>query len=335
MGKLLNSAKPPAKELKRAGDAEHDPANIGGKPGVMLLDIPLTDLASNPRNPRDENLKDDPETAELAESMDEVGQLQPAVVVARETYLKQWPEYAEKIEAPWVLMIGNRREAAAELKGWKALECVVRDRITKDLEKLGSIPMHENIHRKGINALRIAYWLADEMELHGNNQSEVARRIRKSQPWVNQHLQLLKLIPELQDLLQADEISATTGRTLAKLDKDEQWKLWEYAGTLDEEDRHGFWAGRGAGYKGFIAADPEPDQSAVADEPVEAPTDAAESEPQSDAPTPQAGRAKGFVIRIPDKSPATLATAVREMDYTHDDLAELLQLIKELMAEVN
>ena len=128
MGSLAKKARAQAAQttLTRAADADHDPADLGGKAGVKLLDIPLADLTLNPRNPRKENLSEDPRTIELAGSMKDFGQLQSAVVITRATYLEQWPEDADKIPTAYVLMIGNRRWAAAGLNDWPTLECLLR-----------------------------------------------------------------------------------------------------------------------------------------------------------------------------------------------------------------
>ena len=166
------------------------------------------------------------------------------------------------------------------------------------------------------------------MTLHGNNQSEVARVIRKSQPWVNQHLQLLKLIPELQDLLaQSDEFTATAGRAVAKLDTGEQRRLWEHVMTLEDDERSRFWSGSAAAYKAFIAppADPETE--------VEQPgVQAGPSDGEAQQAKPrQAGRratGAGIVIRVQDTSPTSLAEALRAK-FSADELAELIKALME------
>lgn len=235
--------------LRKAGDATHDPADLTtpgvdvGTPSGRLVRIPLDDLTPNPRNPRDEDLDTDPETAELAGSMALIGQQQPALVVSREVYLERWPDSAADISTPWVLMIGSRRRAAARLNSWPTLECITRERVTPELEQLGDLAIHENVHRKGLNPLRLAYWLQDQVDALGTEQA-VAKKVRKSQPWVNQLLQLLKLAPELQALVQSGELNSATGRALAKLPQKEQRQVLDTASALPAGDRERFWRAR-------------------------------------------------------------------------------------------
>lgn len=300
--------------LKKAGDAHHDPADLGPDIGARLIRVPLDQLTCNPENPRDEDLEADPATVELASSMTLIGQQQPAVIVPREVYLERWPHHANTITTPWVLMIGNRRDAAARINGWPDLECIVRDKITKDLETLADLPIHENLHRKGINPLRMAYYLADQKKLLGNER-EVAKKVAKTQPWVNQLLRLLKLIPELQALVKSEEITATTGRALAKLDAAEQRRVWDTVAELDADTRAEFWSTTGWLDKPFITADAEPQvDQAQANKPVEAPE--------------RATRPVTIIIRITDPSPIKLAAALRER-LSPDQVTELVEALRQ------
>lgn len=240
------------KTLKRAGDADHDPADLAARRGTdagltstgRLVHIPLDDLTPNPRNPRDEDVDSDPETAELAASMHLIGQQQPAVVVSRDAYLQRWSEDTDLIPTQWVLMIGTRRLAGAKLNGWATLECVTREHITPDLEQLGDLAFHENVHRKGLNPLRVAFYLADQMEILGT-ETAVAGKVGKTQPWVNQMLKLLKLVPELQALVKTGELNASIGRDLARLSRKEQLRVLDTASALTSTQRERFWRTRG------------------------------------------------------------------------------------------
>jgi ParB family transcriptional regulator, chromosome partitioning protein len=70
--------------------------------------VPLRDLVENPYNPRD-SLGDLEELASIVEF-----QLQPVVVVNRAAFQNIYPE--AKIAARWVVIIGNRRLAAAQVR---------------------------------------------------------------------------------------------------------------------------------------------------------------------------------------------------------------------------
>lgn len=335
MGSLIKQAKVGASKatLSKAGDANHDPANLN-KAGAKLLDISLDSLTYNPRNPRDEDLATDPETQELAESFAWLGQLEPAVVVSRDIYLERYPELADDVPTDWVLMMGNRRKAAARLAKWRTLECIVRDQITDDLLKLDDLPFHENLHRKGINALKMAHWLATKKKELGS-QEKVAKRVGKTQPWVAQLLKLLDLIPQFQALIQQDEITASIGRSLAALPEDEQRLVWERVKPLSPADRKKALRD----HKSFMDPDAQPEaNSGAGDEQAEQAVSAQNGSepPVSDEPeTGQDGTAKvpsprrdqkstsWISIRVAERSPERLADAlVRSM--TREDLAELV-----------
>ncbi|WP_367139664.1 ParB/RepB/Spo0J family partition protein [Saccharothrix sp. HUAS TT1] len=244
MAGLLDKAKE-KKDLRRANDAGVDPARLtpdaavsSTVPGARLMMIPLGDIAYNPRNARDEDIEDDPRTVELAKSIALITQQQPAVVVPREVFLERWPD--ERISKLWVVMAGNRRRAANKLNGTPEMECIVRDRITSEM--LEDIPIHENVHRKDLDSLRLAYWLAEKVKELGNER-KVAEAVGKSQPWVNHLLKLLQLIPELQAEIKGERLSAKQGRFLARLPREEQEEVWLRAAALPEEKRSDFWSG--------------------------------------------------------------------------------------------
>ena len=71
--------------------------------------VPLRDLVANPHNPRD-SVGDLDELASIAEF-----QLQPVVVVTRTAFQNLYPDTA--VSARWVVILGNRRLAAAHKFG--------------------------------------------------------------------------------------------------------------------------------------------------------------------------------------------------------------------------
>jgi ParB family chromosome partitioning protein len=300
MAGLINQAQKRKPTLKRAGDADHDPADLATQAGAgvsstgRLAHIPLEDLTPNPRNLRDNDaIADDPETMDLAKSMEVIGQQQPAVVVTKDAYLQRWPGDVDKIRTPWVVMIGVRRRAAALKNKRATLECIVREHVTPDLEQLDDLAFHENVHRQGLNPLRVAYYLADRKKVLGTEEA-VAAKVGKTQPWVNQLLKLLKLTPELQELVQAGEINAAVGRDLAKLSHMNQVQVVDTAQSLSKTERERFWRTRG-----WTAAAP-------------ASTTTGPNVPQ--APTPEVGDAspspdQAVAVATPAATPAATATA--------------------------
>jgi ParB family chromosome partitioning protein len=179
--------------------------------------LPLDELQGNPLNPRD---GDDPDVAELAATLARVGQLQPAIVVARNEYLSRYPDQALGPQ-PWVVIVGNRRLAAARLAGRPSLDV----RVAPDLataQDLDDLILIENIHRKSLSPLREAEHLQRRLDRPGESLRTVAEAIGKSHTYVKQRVGLLNLLPEFKDLLRADKLPIKTARLLGTLPEDEQ-----------------------------------------------------------------------------------------------------------------
>jgi ParB family transcriptional regulator, chromosome partitioning protein len=175
---------------------------------------PLEHLAFNPDNPR-ESLETDPEIRELAESLRQVGQLQPAVAVTAPVYLKHFPQHAATIgDARWVVINGNRRLAAAAAAELPALEITVRDDLADGDGLIDEAVMIENVHRKRLDPIREARFIQRMIERHGS-QAKVAERIGKTQAFVSQRLALLSLPVEVQTKVSAGELRVKEARRLA------------------------------------------------------------------------------------------------------------------------
>lgn len=195
---------------------------------------PLPDVAHNPHNPR-EGYNDDA-TRELAASMESLGQLQPATVVSRDVFLAHYPDDGERIGvARWVVIMGNRRLAAAHLAGLDELAITVADHLGGTDPKLTEALLVENLHREALPPLLEARELQALVDLHGSN-TAVAKRIGKTDAWVSQRLGLRKLAPEAARALQAGELSFREARTLASKPAEAQLvRLAELRGEASSE----------------------------------------------------------------------------------------------------
>jgi ParB/RepB/Spo0J family partition protein len=182
--------------------------------------IRLDELQSNPRNPRYDD--DDPEIRELAETLERVGQLQPAVVMPIEQYLRAYPDLRDELgPQPWVVIVGNRRLAAARLAGRRALDVRVDSELqaSEDVEDRVLI---ENIQRKDLPPLLEAEYLQRRLDRPGETVRSVGAAVGKSHAYVQQRLDLLRMIPEFQELFRRGEINIKTGRQLGTQPEDVQ-----------------------------------------------------------------------------------------------------------------
>jgi ParB family chromosome partitioning protein len=137
---------------------------------------------------------------ELAESVKGHGLLQPLLVRS---------DGAEG----WTCIVGGRRLQAARLAGLTTVACLVIDAETSQADVIET-QLVENIHRKDLGDVERANAFAELMQLRGWSQRELGRRLSIDHAVVSRALSLLEQPDEVQDLVQAGKLSASTARTL-------------------------------------------------------------------------------------------------------------------------
>lgn len=206
---------------RRRGVEGSATATSAGTPSA----VPITSVAYNPRNPRD----DYDDVAELAQSMGQVGVLQPLGVVRYELYLARYPEHESKVGAAhWVVVHGNRRLAAATAAGLDEVPVIVHERLARD-DSFDESVLIENVHRKDLPPLREAALLQELVDKHGSGR-KVAAAVGKTSGWVTQRLSLLKLVPQLQAKLAGGELTIVAARELAQIPPSRQVEAFEHGG---------------------------------------------------------------------------------------------------------
>ncbi|MDR2452966.1 MAG: ParB/RepB/Spo0J family partition protein [Bifidobacteriaceae bacterium] len=193
--------------------APASPAGAGGQelvavPGTEFALIPITAIAPNPKQPRE--VFDEDELAELAESIKEVGLLQPIVVR---------PAAPDPGEAGAVqryeLVMGERRWRASGAAGLAEIPAIIRQ--TGDSDLLLDALL-ENLHRAQLNPLEEAAAYRQLLDDFGCTQEELSARIARSRPQISNTLRLLKLPPLVQRRLAAGVVSAGHARALLGLE---------------------------------------------------------------------------------------------------------------------
>jgi ParB family chromosome partitioning protein len=167
-----------------------------------LLDIPVSAIARNPRQPRGEFPEETLEA--LARSIREVGVLQPVVVRSR--------------DGGYELVAGERRLRAAKLAGLATIPAIVRE--GDDTESLREA-LIENIHREDLAPLELAAAFQELLEDLGVTQEMVAERLGYSRAHVANTIRLLSLPGEVQRLLAEGRIQAGHARALLGLPDDD------------------------------------------------------------------------------------------------------------------
>ncbi|MCF3105378.1 ParB/RepB/Spo0J family partition protein [Streptomyces roseoverticillatus] len=180
--------------------------------------VPISQLAHNPFNPREE-LTDLDETIA---SLQEKGQLTALTVVSRDAFLNAYPEAEEEIaSAEWVVLDGNRRLASARRAGLTELRVDVNDALAASAADLLENALIANLHRADIPPLDEAKVVRDLVKIHGS-QGIVAQHLSKSGAWVSQRLALLELPDDLQEKVEAGELKVKDGRRIGRLPRGKQ-----------------------------------------------------------------------------------------------------------------
>jgi ParB family transcriptional regulator, chromosome partitioning protein len=191
------AAVPPAAGQAPAGEPGE---GLGEVAGARYEEVAVTAITPNPRQPRrtfDEDALD-----ELAESIKQVGLLQPVVV--RTVGIGRYE-----------LVMGERRWRAAQRAGLTEIGAIVKQTQDDDLLRDALI---ENLHRQQLDPLEEAAAYQQLLDDFGATHEELARKIGRSRPHISNTLRLLNLPPTVQKRVAAGVLSAGHARALLSLD---------------------------------------------------------------------------------------------------------------------
>jgi ParB family transcriptional regulator, chromosome partitioning protein len=181
---------------------------IGGGPTTELAQLAVTQIHSNPRQPR--RRFDHEATAALAESVRSQGLVQPVVVRSRAA-------------GGYELIAGERRWRAAREAGLETIPAIVRETGDRDAILLGLV---ENVAREQLTPVeeaRAYALLLDEFEL---GLGEIAERVGRSKPAVSNRMRLLDLPEDVLAMLERGELTEGHARAvLAVPDHSERRRL--------------------------------------------------------------------------------------------------------------
>ena len=185
-------------------------------PGASFAEIAIDQIVPNAKQPRE--VFDEDDLKELSASIKEVGVLQPVVVrnipvTGRSEKLQEY--LADKPDARYELIMGERRLRASELAGETTIPAIIRETDDGDLLRDALL---ENLHRAQLNPLEEASAYQQLMADFGATQEELAKRIARSRPQIANTLRLLKLPPTVQKKVAAQVITAGHARALLSLD---------------------------------------------------------------------------------------------------------------------
>lgn len=197
LGDLIRSTEPAASDAQTStssGDVAQAPE------GAYFTELPIEQVRPNPRQPR--TVFDEDDLRELADSIGEVGLLQPIVVR---------PVGDEHFE----LVAGERRLRATTLSGATTIPAIVRETADADLLRDALL---ENLHRANLNPLEEAAAYQQLLSDFDCTQEELSARIKRSRPQISNTIRLLRLPAPVQRRVAAGVLSAGHARALLALD---------------------------------------------------------------------------------------------------------------------
>lgn len=181
-------------------DAE---ASLAPVPGASYGEVRIDAVRPNPRQPR--RVFDEDEMAELAQSVRQIGVLQPIVV------RRVPPEEGVEFE----LIMGERRLRASRDAGRETIPAIIK---ATDEDELLRDALLENLHRSDLNPLEEAAAYQQLLDDFGCTQEELSGRIGRSRPQISNTLRLLRLPPMVARRVAAGVLSAGHARALLTLE---------------------------------------------------------------------------------------------------------------------
>lgn len=210
----------PSEQSKKKDDPELLPVQ-----GGYLVELRLSDVGPNLHQPR--TIFDEDDLRELAESIKEVGVLQPIVVRKRplvqiEAARKEAASHdAEphnmfdgRMDSMYELIMGERRWRASQIAGLKTIPAIVKTTADDDMLRDALL---ENLHRVALNPLEEAAAYQQMIDDFGLTQAQLSKSVSKSRPQIANTLRLLNLPAAVQKKVASGLLSAGHARALLGL----------------------------------------------------------------------------------------------------------------------
>lgn len=203
LGRGLDTLIPEKKSIKSSQKSETSKSAEKQEPQNGELMIKINMVEPNRDQPR-KNFEEDA-LLELADSIKQMGVLQPLLVRKRNDYYE--------------IIAGERRWRAAKIAGLKEVPVIIKDYTEQEIVEIGLI---ENIQRENLNPIEEAMAYKKLLEEFHLKQDEVAERVSKSRTAVTNSMRLLKLNEKVQQMIIDDMITTGHARALLAIDDQEQ-----------------------------------------------------------------------------------------------------------------
>lgn len=174
-----------------------------------VVEINIDKISPNREQPR--RIFDEESLEELAESIKQIGVIQPVILAKDGEYYK--------------LIAGERRWRAAKIAGISKIPSIIKD---FDEDVAFEVALIENLQRENLNLIEEARGYKKLIDDYNLNQDDVAKKVGKSRPTVTNALRLLNLDERVQQFVLNNEITGGHARALLALeDKNIQYEIAE------------------------------------------------------------------------------------------------------------
>lgn len=190
-------------EVKAKENAAKDIGSTEEEKGEQGTVVKITMVEPNRKQPR--KSFDEDSMQELADSIKQVGLIQPILVQDRKDHYE--------------IIAGERRWRAAKLAGLKEIPVIIRNYSEQEIMEISLI---ENIQREDLNPIEEAQAYKRLLTEFNLKQDDVAERVAKSRTAVTNSIRLLKLDEKVQQMLIDDMISTGHARALLAVENPEE-----------------------------------------------------------------------------------------------------------------
>lgn len=211
--------------VKKNEDVKNDELELLPVQGGYLVELRLSDVGPNLHQPR--TIFDEDDLRELADSIKEVGVLQPIVVRKRplaqiEAARKENAAINDeshnmfdgRMDSMYELIMGERRWRASQIAGLKTIPAIVKTTADDDMLRDALL---ENLHRVALNPLEEAAAYQQMIDDFGLTQAQLSKSVSKSRPQIANTLRLLNLPATVQKKVASGLLSAGHARALLGL----------------------------------------------------------------------------------------------------------------------
>ena len=185
----------------------------------QILVLPLEDVRPNPDQPRKHF--DEGALRSLADSIEQVGQLQPGIV-------KEDPDEAGK----YIIVSGERRWRACDLAA--GIETYLATLLPPEhAGNIGLIALIENVQREDLDPFEEADGYKQLMKAHGYKQGELAKLVGKKRNTISEVLTLTKVPEEIRTEYREGDFRTRSKQVLIEIarerSKEVQAAMWKKA----------------------------------------------------------------------------------------------------------